>query len=133
LAGGIAVDGADTVILVRQRGGRTITLEIDLPALFKSSGSLTNPEVVGGDSVFVERYPVFYVYGEVQRPGVYRLEKGMTLIQALSVGGGFTLRAAKKDVQINRRDKAGKIQTRTGDLNDPLLPDDVVYVKESLF
>jgi len=133
LAGGIAADGADTVTLVRQRGGKTVTLEVDLPGLFKSNGALVNPEVVGGDSIFVDRYPYFYVYGEVQRPGVYRLEKGMTLIQALSVGGGFTLRAAKKDVQINRRDKSGKIQTRTGDLNDLLLPDDVVYVKESLF
>lgn len=133
LAGGTAPDGADTATLVRQRGGKTITLEVDLPALFKSNGALVNPEVVGGDSIFVDRYPYFYVYGEVQRPGVYRLEKGMTLIQALSVGGGFTLRASKKDVQINRRDKSGKIQTRTGDLNDLLLHDDVVYVKESLF
>ena len=58
----------------------------------------------------------------------------MTLMQALSVGGGFTLRASKKDVQINRRDgRTGKITTFVAQLNDLLLPDDVVYIKESLF
>jgi polysaccharide export outer membrane protein len=133
IAGGVAPDGADSVTLIRQRGGKTIALEVDLPALFKSAGTLINPEVVGGDSIYVDRYPYFYIYGEVQRPGVYRLEKGMTLIQALSVGGGFTLRAAKKDIQINRHDKNGKIVTAPGQLTDFLLPDDVVYVKESLF
>jgi polysaccharide export outer membrane protein len=133
LAGGVAPDGGDIATLVRLRGGKTITLEVDLPALFRSNGALTNPEVVGGDSVFVDRYPYFYIYGEVQRPGVYRLEKGMTVMQALSVGGGLTLRASKKDIQLNRRDRNGKVATAGVQLNDQLLPDDVVYVKESLF
>src|SRR4249920_3285749 len=52
LAGGIAPDGADSVTLLRQRAGKTITLEVDLPTLFKSNGALTNPEVVGGDTIF---------------------------------------------------------------------------------
>jgi polysaccharide biosynthesis/export protein len=133
LAGGVALDGADIATLIRLRAGKTITLEVDLPALFRSNGTMTNPEVVGGDSVFVDRYPYFYIYGEVQRPGVYRLEKGMTVMQALSVGGGLTLRASKKDIQLNRRDKSGKVVTAGVQLNDQLLPDDVVYVKESLF
>jgi polysaccharide export outer membrane protein len=133
IAGGLAADGADSVTLVRTRGGKTITLEVDLPALFRSNGALINPEVVGGDSIFVDRFPYFYIYGEVQRPGVYRLEKGMTVMQALSVGGGLTLRASKKDIQINRRDRSGQIQTSNVQLNDTLLYDDVIYVKESLF
>ena len=133
LAGGVAADGGDVATLVRLRAGKAITLEVDLPALFRSNGTMTNPEVVGGDTIFVDRYPYFYIYGEVQRPGVYRLDKGMTVMQALSVGGGLTLRASKKDIQINRRDKSGKVVTSGVQLNDQLLPDDVVYVKESLF
>lgn len=133
LAGGAAPDAADSVTLVRQRDGKAITLEIDIPALFRSNGAMVNPEVIGGDTIFVDRFQYFYIYGEVQRPGVYRLEKGMTLMQALSVGGGLTLRASKKDIQVNRRGRDGKVMTFTSQLNDPLLPDDVVYVKESLF
>jgi len=45
----------------------------------------------------------------------------------------LTLRASKKDIQINRRDKSGKVVTSGVQLNDQLLPDDVVYVKERLF
>src|SRR5690349_9518082 len=134
LAGGVTEDAADEVLLLRQRDGKTITVSVDLPTLFRSNGALTDPEVIGGDTIYVDRYPFFYVYGEVQRPGVYRLQKGMTLMQALSVGGGFTLRASRKDVQVNRRDsKTGKITTFVAQLNDLLLSDDVVYIKESLF
>ncbi len=134
LAGGVTEDAADEVLLLRVRDGKTITVSVDLPTLFRSNGALTDPEVIGGDTIYVDRYPYFYMYGEVQRPGVYRLQKGMSLMQALSVGGGFTLRASRKDVQVNRRDaKTGKITTFVAQLNDLLLPDDVVYVKESLF
>jgi polysaccharide export outer membrane protein len=134
LAGGVTEDAADDVLLLRQRDGKTITVSVDLPTLFRSNGALTDPEVIGGDTIYVDRYPYFYMYGEVQRPGVYRLQKGMTMMQALSVGGGFTLRASKKDIQVNRRDaRTGKITTFVAQLNDLLLPDDVVYIKESLF
>lgn len=133
LAGGSSADASDSVTLVRQRDGKVITLEIDIPALFKSNGTMISPEVIGGDTIYVDRYPFFYVYGEVQRPGVYRLEKGMILMQALSVGGGLNLRASKKDIQINRRDKTGKVMTFTAQLTDPILPDDVILVNESLF
>jgi polysaccharide export outer membrane protein len=134
LAGGVTEDAADEVLLLRQRDGKTITVSVDLPTLFRSNGALTDPEVIGGDTIYVDRFAYFYVYGEVQRPGVYRLQKGMTLMQALSVGGGFTMRASRKDVQVNRRDaRTGKITTFVAQLNDLLLPDDVVYIKESLF
>jgi polysaccharide biosynthesis/export protein len=133
IAGGQAADAADTVTLVRLRDGNVITLQLDIPALFRSNGALSNPEAMGGDTIYVDRYPVFYVYGEVQRPGVYRLEKGMTLMQALALGGGLNLRASKKDIQMNRRDRDGKLMTFTAQLTDLILPDDVVFVKESLF
>jgi polysaccharide export outer membrane protein len=133
LAGGVSADASDSVILVRKRNGKTVTLQVDLPQLFRSNGALSNPEVIGGDNIYVDRYPYFYIYGEVQRPGVFRLEKDMTLMQALSVGGGLTLRASRKDIQVNRRDRTGKVTTFTAQLNDLLLPDDVIYVKESLF
>jgi polysaccharide export outer membrane protein len=133
LAGGIAPDGSDVAILVRQREGKAVPMEIDVPSLFKSNGASKNIEVLGGDTIFVDRFAYFYVYGEVQRPGAYKLEKNMSVMQALSVGGGLTLRASRKDIHVNRRDKDGKIFTITTQLNDLLLPDDVIYVKESLF
>ena len=133
LAGGTAPDASDTVILVRMREGKTITLEVNIPLLFHSNGALVSPEVIGGDTIFVDRYPYFYIYGEVQRPGVYRLENRLSVMQALSLGGGFTMRAAKGSIQINRRDKDGKIKSFIAQYDDLLMPDDVMFIKESLF
>jgi len=133
VAGGTAPDAADSVTLVRQRAGKLVELRIDLPGLFRSGGAVANPEVMAGDTIFVDRCPYFYVYGEVQRPGAYRLEKEMTVMQAVSVGGGLTLRGSKKDIQVSRRDANGKSSTFAAQLTELLLPDDVIYVRESLF
>jgi len=69
----------------------------------------------------------------VQRPGAFRLERNMTVVQALSVGGGITPRGTQRGIRILRRDDAGKMQEIETSLSAPVQKDDVIYVKESLF
>jgi polysaccharide export outer membrane protein len=69
----------------------------------------------------------------VQRPGVFRLDNNLSVMQALSQAGGFTLRAAKGSIAINRRDKDGKIRSFIAQYEDLLKSDDVIFIKESLF
>jgi polysaccharide export outer membrane protein len=132
-AGGIAPTGADTVIFVGRRDGKPTRQVIDLESLFG------NPEAGGdflmraGDILYVERAPAFYIYGEVQRPGSYRLERGMTVMQALAAGGGLTPKGTQKGLRIHRRGANGKIQTVELGLDDPVQTNDVLYVRESLF
>ena len=135
LAGGTLPTASDVVNLLRGRGDKTQKFDIDLPTLFRSAGAPGNIEVLPGDTLYVDKAPVFYVYGEVQRPGAFRLEKDMTLMQAVSTSGGLTLRGSKKDVQITRKNAQGKTTTLTAQLGDAFIlnPDDVVYVRESLF
>jgi len=133
LAGGALSDSSDTVTLVRVAGGKTLKYEIDLPALFRSGDFSRNPEILAGDSIYVSRAPLVYIYGEVNRPGAFRLEKDMSLMQGLSMAGGVTLRGTEKNIQIRRRDGNGKYVTVAGALTDALHPDDVVFVRESLF
>jgi polysaccharide export outer membrane protein len=83
--------------------------------------------------LYVDRAPRFYIYGEVQRPGVFRLERAMTVLQALSTGGGLSARGTERGVRIKRRDGEGKLQIISAKHDDLLQPDDVVYVQESLF
>jgi polysaccharide export outer membrane protein len=73
------------------------------------------------------------IYGEVQRPGVYRLDKGMTVMQGLSVGGGLTPRGTEKNLRITRRDATGKMSTLEPTLAEQLQPDDVIFVRQSMF
>jgi len=43
---------------------------------------------------------IFFVYGEVGRPGRYRLKQGMTAIQAVSSACGYTTYAAEKHLKV---------------------------------
>ena len=86
-----------------------------------------------GDIVYVQRAPVFYVYGEVSRPGVYRLERKMTLMQALATAGGLTPRGTDKDITVTRRDGKENLQRAGINLYDMVKQDDVIYVRQSWF
>jgi len=74
-----------------------------------------------------------YIYGEVQRPGQIRLERGMTVIQALAAGGGLTQRGTEKGIRVHRRGADGKVQISQPSMDAELENGDVVYVRESLF
>jgi len=133
LAGGIGVDGGDVVTVIRKRDGKVVKDRVDTAELMRSADLTGNFDVQGGDIIYVERAPRFYIYGEVQRPGAVRLERQMTVLQALSAGGGLTPRGTERGLRVKRRDQGGKLQTIDVKGDDLLQPDDVVYVKESLF
>ena len=133
LAGGIVPDGADSVTLIRMNEGKAEYREIDMIALFQPGGEASNELVQDGDIINVARQPTFYIYGEVQRPGVFRLERDMSVVQALSMGGGVTARGTQRGIKILRRDAKGALQQLDTQLADPVKKDDVIYVKESLF
>lgn len=132
VAGGPSASGADSVVLVGRREDKPIRREIDLGTLFRK-GSDQDPLLEGGDTLYVDRAPVFYIYGEVQKPGAFRLEREMNVMQALATGGGLTPRGTERGLRIHRRDAAGKLQEIEPVLDDALRADDVVYVQESLF
>jgi polysaccharide export outer membrane protein len=131
-AGGVAPGGADTVTLVGTRGGQPMRQTVDLPALFRS-GQGADPLIQDGDAVYVERAPLVYIYGEVQRPGALRLERGMTLLQALAAGGGLTQRGTEKGIRVHRKNAQGEVQVLTPAMDDSVQEGDVVFVRESLF
>ena len=133
LAGGVIIDGADAITLVRTQNGKTEYREIDMIALFKPGGETSNVRVQDGDIINVARQPMFYIYGEVQRPGAFRLEQNMSVVQALSMGGGLNQRGTQRGIKILRRDENGVMQQMDTQLADQVKKDDVIYVKESLF
>jgi len=132
-AGGIAGTGADTVIVVGVRAGKPFRKEIDIAGLFLGNNMADDLLVAGGDAIFVHRAPVFYIYGEVQRPGSFRVERAMTVMQALAQGGGPTVRGTENRLRLHRRGPDGAIVRSTPELTDPIQPDDVLFIHESLF
>ena len=100
---------------------------------------LKRPQV----SVLVREYnsKKIFVFGEVQKPGTFPYEEEMSIIQAITVAGGFSKLAAKNDVAVTRTidGKETRIRVHVADIgtgkekNLKLLPGDIVYVPESLF
>ncbi len=132
-AGGISATGADTVVLTGTRGGKPFRREIDVAKMSQSGNAEDDPELSGGDTLFVNRAPQFYIYGQVQKPGGYRLEKGMTVMQALATGGGITGKGTTRGIVLHRRSPDGKVKDSKVNLDTELQDQDVLDVKESLF
>ena len=133
IAGGISGAGADIVIFVGVRNGKQVRREIDLPLLFLSGDTSNDIVMAAGDIVYVHRAPMFYIYGEVNRPGAFRLERGMSVMQGLASGGGTSSRGTTRGLRIHRRMPDGSLKVVEPGLDDLLRTDDVIYVKESLF
>ncbi len=133
MAGGAAVNGSDLVVVTGSRNGQPFRTEIDLPTVFAAGGRDKDILINNGDSVWVDRQPLVYIYGEVQRPGPMRVERGMTVMQALATGGGLTLRGTQKGIRVHRKAADGKVQVSEPTLDDKVQDGDVVYVRESLF
>jgi polysaccharide biosynthesis/export protein len=132
LAGGISATGAETIRVLTNRDGKYEEHEIYFPALFRGGDPSANLQLENGDTIFVERAPVFYIYGEVQRAGAYRLEPNTVVMQALSLGGGLTARATERGIGIHRRMPNGELVKIDARLTDPIQADDIVYVRERL-
>jgi polysaccharide export outer membrane protein len=133
MAGGVAVAGADMVTIVGTREGRPFRREVDVPGAFRGQTREADVIIQNGDVVYVDRAPMVYIYGEVQRPGVMRLERGMTVMQALASGGGLTQRGTERGLRVHRRGADGKVQVLQPTMDDVLRDGDVVYVRESIF
>jgi polysaccharide export outer membrane protein len=132
-AGGVTPGGDDVLILTGQRQGQAFRRVIDIPGLFLNQKPEEDVVLAGGDTLYVNKAPVFYIYGQAQRPGPYRIERGMTVMQALAQGGGPTARGSQNRLMLHRRDASGKVIETVPQLTDTVRPEDVIYVRESIF
>lgn len=102
-----------------------------------ADGYLTQPQV----TVFVRetKSQKVHVLGEVNKPGTFVYEAGMTVIQAVTNAGGFAKLASPNSVRITREGIDRKFVLRVGDIrsgnapNFKLQPGDIVYVPEAIF
>lgn len=93
---------------------------------------LKDPKV----TVQVAQYRPFYILGEVKQPGSYPYVDSMTILNAVVLGGGFTYRADKHDIEIKRMVKSQKGNTTLvfkSTFDTPVLPGDIIEIDERLF
>ncbi len=133
LAGGVTETASDTAVVSGTRDGQSFRKEIDLASIFLNGNSDENIAIASGDEIYIHRAPMYYIYGEAQKPGAYRIERNMTVMQALAQGGGVTARGTQRNIKLVRQKPDGGKQELSPKLTEMVRPDDVIYVRESLF
>jgi polysaccharide export outer membrane protein len=133
-AGGVKETGSDTIYLLRpDKDGKTIRYPINLAGLSNGRQPPDTPAIQAADQILVPRAEQFYIYGEVATPGKFKVEPGMTVIEAIARAGGITVRGSQRRVEIKRLLPNGSYQTTKATLGELVKADDVIRVKESIF
>jgi len=142
LAGGFNDRAAPSgVKLIRRAAnGEQETVSLDLA----SPGSRDRTVAVQeGDTVYVPKGNTFFVFGEVKKPGAYQLDRDTSILEGITIAGGFTDKAAPGRARVIRKTPAGQT-VHDVDMNDiikrgqrdqafRLQENDVVVVPESFF
>jgi len=144
-AGGLGEDAGDVAQITRGRGGWSKdkplrpdqeavgeVIEVDLRRLLAGKLDSESLQLQHGDTVFVPKGEVFFIFGEVGQPGKYRWERDLTVLKAVIIAGGFTDIASKRRIKIRRKVAESEKKIRVK-LDTPVEPGDTVIVPESFF
>jgi polysaccharide export outer membrane protein len=122
-----------------EMAGQTASRAADALRACLGNGYLRNPQV----TVLIREFnsKKVFVFGEVQKPGTFPFEDNMSVIQAITLAGGFTKIASKNNTNVTRlvEGQERKIRVPVEDIgvgrerNFPLRPGDIVFVPESFF
>ena len=137
-AGGITPNAGDMLYIQRKiiKGGsekkEDITVTVELKKLLEDGDVRANVAVLDGDSIYVPRAAFVYINGEVRTPGAYKITKGLTVLKAITLAGGFTQKAWQGRTKIIRKTDKGET-TITANMDAIVMPEDIITVPESFF
>lgn len=125
----VGTNGTISFPLLGEVSVRSMTVRELENALIRQlkDGYLKKPVV----TVSVIEYRLFYINGEVKKPGGYNFVEGLTIQKAVALAGGFTERASKDKITIETEAAPGQIK-KVG-LNNVVNPGDVITIDESFF
>lgn len=143
-AGGATKEAGMEILITRrpEGDGATQPLVVNRDRLMSRNNQDANITLAHGDIVTIGEKEVFYIRGEVTKPGSYYLENDMTILKAISVAGGLTQFANRKSVDLLREGSGGMQKRMKVDLKAiedgkkgdiPLLHNDVIIVSRRIF
>ena len=91
-------------------------------------GYLKNPNI----TVSIDSYRLYFIKGEVRRPGGYSFVDGLTVAKAVALAGGYTVRASQSSISLVRESIPDDPLESVGS-NTPINPGDIITVGESFF
>ncbi|CAM2930863.1 polysaccharide biosynthesis/export family protein [Vibrio mytili] len=88
---------------------------------------LINPKVM----VTINTFRLFYVNGEVRKPGGFEYRPGLTIEKAIALAGGLTDRASRNSINLTKHKSGQTIEGVNMHLN--VEPGDIVFIDQSFF
>lgn len=129
----IGESGNITYPLLGNVGVRGLTLaelEREITSRFIDEEYLINPDI----TINIVEYRPFYIDGEVEEPGAYPFEPGLTLRMAVSLAGGFTERGSRTRIAIRASGEDDPSTPNDGNiLGTSIRPGDVITVSQRIF
>ena len=130
LTGNFRINGSGDIELPMlgrfHAGGRSASgLGRALAVALRQAGLERDPSV----AVEVVRYRPVFVLGEVNKPGGFPYQPGMTVLSAVALAGGFTYRAIERYAAVVRPGPSGPTEAKARPAS-ALEPGDVVTVFE---
>src|ERR1041384_3390500 len=88
-----------------------------------------NVQLMEGDTIFVPKAEKFFITGQIRSPGAYTYERGLTVLQAISLAGGLTDKGSNRRIKVIRTMK-GKQGEQGMDLDDVVQPGDTLVIPQ---
>jgi len=119
--------------VVTVMGGREQTAKREQFRISDLVSGVRDREARAGEILVVESAPTIYVSGEVGRPGAYPMEPGMTVGQAVALGGGVTPRGSRGRIRVTRKAADGTTSIHKVDFDAPVEANDLIYIGQRIF
>ncbi len=138
-AGGLTPRADKTIVLLRKPGadkgsdGQREEISIQLETDGGRFRGRLDATLLNDDVVFVGVQKLFYIHGEVRRPGAYPMEQGLNIMKALSISGGVSERGSERRIKVHRLNADKVLEELPAHPAMPLQADDVIHVDERLF
>ena len=146
MAGGLDEDHGDEIVIFRgNEDGGTERVSIDLRGLVYDVDPDLNILLEPGDIIYIPGVETMRISvgGSVRLPNLYEVPRNdpISLLEAITLAGGTTDRAAEKKVKIIRTAKGTRVtllvnlrKVKKGKVEDPLLKDgDLILVPRRFF
>ena len=141
-AGSTTQFASDEVIVVRAGSGGEgaappdaagrETVRVNLKDLQSGAAGARNVDLRDGDTIYVARAELAYVFGQVKTPGSYPIKTDTTILRALSLAGGVLPTGAMNRTKVIRMIDGAKKELRV-ELTDLVQPGDTLVVPERFF
>lgn len=135
-AGGLTEDAGGLITIkrkTRNEDNEEKVITIDIERLIEQGDTTLNIPIKDGDSIYVAKAGVFYVTGEVRKPGSYKHDENPTVLKAITLAGGLTDHGAPGRVKIIRIVDGEELVLKNVAMDEPVMPDDVIVVPETYF